>query len=266
MKNIKLLTILIPSHNRGLQLIKFINKFYFFKNKIDLVIVNDGSNHSIFYKKVGLLCKKHSFTKYFELNKNYGQSYATNYGLSKVLTKFVWLLDDDDQISKNTLMKILYILKTNPNINALLLPMSIFSKGKKIKTVYPKYEDHLFKNLRNKAQKVNTSCSIFNKNKLIKIGGLDPKLMGGTDTDLFLRFSKKFEFRIAHVFPVRVNVDTSNKTYNFMIQQKSKIYFIKKNWKIISFKRKLYYLSSFIMFFPLLIKLQLTFKQLKKNG
>ncbi len=266
MKNVKSLSILIPSYNRGLQLIRLINKFNFLKEKIDIIIVNDGSNHSMFYKKVNLLCKKHSFAKYFELNKNFGQSYATNYGLSKVLTKFVWLLDDDDQISKNTLMKILYILKTNPNINALLLPMSIFLGGKKIKTIYPKYKDHLYENLRNKAQTVNTSCSIFNKNKLIKIGGLDPKLMGGTDTDIFLRFSKKFTFRIAHVYPVRVNVDKSNKTYNFLLQQKSKIYFIKKNWKIISFKRKLYYLCSFIMFFPLLIKFQLIIKQLKNNG
>ena len=266
MKNIKLLTILIPTYNRGLKLIKLINSFYLLRNKIDLIIVNDGSNRSIFYKKIDLLCKKYLFTKYFKLDKNYGQSYATNFGLSKVLTKYVWLLDDDDQISKITLLKILYILKSTPNINALLLPMSIYLKDRKIKTIHPKYKDHLFENLINKPQAVNTSCSIFDKNKLIKIGGLDPKLMGGTDTDLFLRFSKKFRFRIANVFPVRVNVETSNKTYNFMLQQKSKIYFIKKNWNLISFKRKLYYLGSFILFFPLLIKLQLIFKRLKKNG
>ena len=266
MKSNKLVSIIIPTFNRGTKLLNLINKFYYLRNKVEIIIINDGSQNSAGYDKIENKYRICDFITYLKLKKNFGQSYATNLGISKANTKYVWLLDDDDFIPKNTFYKVLNILKINPNIDAMLLPMSVHSNKKRVKTIHPNYQDHLYESLKKKQQSVNTSCSIFKKKILIKVGGLDSKLLGGTDTDLFLRVSKKFKFVIAKVDPVIVNINKNNKTFNFFLQQRSKIYFIKKNWNIISFKRKIYYLTSFLLFFPLLIKVKFFYRQLKKYG
>ena len=115
--------------------------------------------------------------------------------------------------------------------------------------------------LRNQQQKVSTSCAIFKTIKINKIKGWDEKLFGGTDTDLFLRFSKKNNFEILKVKPIIVNFAAPGRVTNkFLRQQKAKIYFLIKHWRILTLKRKFYYIISFALCFPLLNKVKFKLK------
>ena len=105
--------------------------------------------------------------------------------------------------------------------------------------------------MKNQQQKVSTSCAIFNTKKINQIGW-DEKLFGGTDTDLFLRFSKK-NFEILNTNPIIVNFAAPGRVTNkFFRQQKAKLYFLMKHWQILTLKRKFYYIISFILCFPLI--------------
>ena len=252
MQNLKkLITIVIPTINRSLFVKKILSEIKYFNKKLDIIIVDDHSKKNesdILFK----FSRNFKNVKYFRLIKNRGQSYACNFGLKISNTKYIWFFDDDDFLSRKTLSKVITFLSKN-NPDGILLPMKQIYKNKVINFVNPTSKDHLFNKLRNQQQRVSTSCAIFNTKKILKINGWDEKLFGGTDTDLFLRFSKNNIFDVLKTNPVIVNFSVSNRVTNkFLRQQKAKIFFLKKHWKILTLKRRIYYIISFILCFSLL--------------
>ena len=247
----KILTIIIPTRNRFSFLKKIILEIKNFTNTIDIIIVDDHSDKSEKIKLENFLYKLPKI-KFFKFKQNRGQSYACNFGLKKSSTNYVWFFDDDDFLKKEILSKIIkYLNKNNPD--GILLPMRQVYKTKPFNFVIPKKEDHKFDILKNQQQKVSTSCAIFNTKKIKQIKGWDEKLFGGTDTDLFLRFSKKNNFEILNTNPIIVNFAAPGRVTNkFFRQQKAKLYFLIKHWQILTLKRKFYYIISFILCFPLI--------------
>ena len=77
----KIITVIIPIYNRTIN-IKLLKNLCYFKKKIEIFFIDDGSNKLILNKNKNIL-KNFKFVKYFKLNKNFGQSYACNYGLKK---------------------------------------------------------------------------------------------------------------------------------------------------------------------------------------
>ncbi len=258
----KIITVIIPTYNRKLNF-NLISKFYKFKKKIELIIVDDGSNQlieSFNSKKI----KKYLEFKYLHYHKNRGQSFACNSGIKITNTKYVWFFDDDDNISIKTLDKILFSLKKN--FDGLLLPMKQVYKNKLINLVYPSIRSHTFDDLRDNGQLVSTSCAIFKTKIIKKIKGWDIKLFGGTDTDLFLRFSKYGNFSFIDTNPVIINISKPNRLTNKVFrQQLAKIYFLKKHWKILTIKRILYYLITGLFFYPLFYGIRNKMKYLSKK-
>ena len=125
------------------------------------------------------------------------------------------------------------------------------------KTINPSVRPHSFQDLRNNGQLVNTSCAIFRTSIIKKINGWDNDLYGGTDTDLFLRFSKHGKFSFLKTSPIKVNVAVSNRLTNKVFrQQKAKVYFLLKHWNVLTVKRKFYYILSLFFFLPLFYTLK----------
>ena len=243
-KNKKILTIIIPTRNRFLFVKKILNENRNQIKYIDIILIDDFSQISE-SNRLNRYYKSFKNVKYFKFNKNRGQSYACNFGLKKSKTNYVWFFDDDDFLYKKTLIKVIFHLKKK-NFDAVLLPMKQIYKNKLINFIEPLKSQHTFKYLVNSPQKVSTSCAIFNRKKILKIGGWDEKLFGGTDTDLFLRFSKIYSFSTIKTKPISVNFAAPNRvTNNFYRQQKAKLYLLNKHWKILTLKRKMYYIISF---------------------
>ncbi len=263
MKN-KILTIVIPTKDRFSYIKKIITEISKLLNFIDVIIINDCSN-KLESNKLENFLKDFEKIKYFRFKKNKGQSKACNYGLKKSKSKYIWFFDDDDFVYKITLKEItLYLSKNNPD--GILLPMKQIYKKKMIKFLRPKFDEHKYEFLRNSQQKVSTSCAIFKKKNILKIQGWDENLFGGTDTDLFLRFSKNNIFEIVNTKPIIVNFAAPNRvTNNFFRQQKAKLYFLNKHWKILTLKRKIYYIISFILCFPLINNLKSKLRVIYNN-
>ncbi len=260
-KNKKIITIIIPTRNRVIYIKKIVSEIEKLKKNIDIIIIDD---FSVKYQRIELsnFIKKKKFIKLFLLNNNRGQSYACNYGLSYAKTKYVWFFDDDDHLKKKTLLKVINYLKFF-SVDGLLIPMKRIYKNKILNYTMPNKKDHTFTSLKNSPQKVSTSCAIFKLDKIKKIKGWDEKLLGGTDTDLFLRFAEKNKFSILKTFPVIVNFSAPDRVTNkFFRQQKAKIYFLNKHWSILTLKRRIYYIISFILCFPILNNLKSKLKLL----
>ena len=265
MQNLKkLITIVIPTINRSIYVKKILSEIQYFNKELDIIIVDDYSK-SIESDILIKFSRNFKNVKYLRLITNRGQSYACNLGLKFSKTKYIWFFDDDDFLSRKTLSKVIRFLSKN-NPDGILLPMKQIYKNKVINLVNPTSKDHLFKQLRNQQQKVSTSCAIFNKKKILKINGWDEKLFGGTDTDLFLRFSKNNIFDVLKTNPVIVNFSASNRVTNkFLRQQKAKIFFLKKHWKILTLRRRIYYIASFILCFSLLNSIKSRLKLIYYN-
>ncbi len=260
----KILTFIIPTRNRFESLSRIIGEI---KNlNIDIIIVDDNSNLNN-KKKNYLLSKKLKKIKYFYLKKNFGQSFALNIGVKHCKTRYVWFFDDDDFINKTSVLNVIDFLLKN-KIEGLLIPMYIVYKNHILDKIFPKVKEHKFKKLINGQQKVSTSCSIFQLKIIKKIGGWDENLASGTDTDIFLRFSKKYNFSVFNKAFVNVNYSASNRVTNNLIKQLiGKIQILIKHGHILSFRRIFYYIFTLVTFYPLFynIKQNLKLVQLKKN-
>jgi glycosyltransferase involved in cell wall biosynthesis len=247
----KILSIIMPTYNREKLFIKTVLNFQKYKKFINIIIIEDGSDVNT-VKKNRSAIKKFKNIKYFLLKKNSGQSYACNFGLKNCFTDYVWFFDDDDYVSKKSLKYILYNIRKNKN-HSYLLPMSKVYNDIILEKIDPSIRKHDFDDLRNNGQLVNTSCAIFKTSHIKKIKGWDENLYGGTDTDLFLRFSKYNNFAFLNTDPVQVNISVGNRLTNKLFrQQTAKIYFLKKHWGILTIKRKFYYILNLFLLAPLI--------------
>lgn len=243
-----LLTIIIPTKNRAGSLKKIISTLSKIK-EINIIVIDDGSNFENNDTNKRYLLKTPNI-KYHHFKESYGQSYACNKGLKLTNSDYVWFFDDDDFVSEISVRAVLKLVK-NRNIQGLLLPMKIIFNNFTFKITYPSNKSHDFDNLRSKGQLVNTSCAVFKTSIIRDINGWDNSLFSGTDTDLFLRFSRVASFTCIKTYPVEVNFSNSDKvTFSFFRSQKGKIDFLYKHWKILTFNRRLYYFISFLLFFP----------------
>jgi len=247
--NEKIITVIIPTYNRKIKIQTIVN-FLKYNNFIKILIVEDGSvegvrNHN------NRLIKKHPNISYFSYKKNKGQSFACNLGLKYTTTKYVWFFDDDDLVCCNSIKKIIKEIQLTKG-DGYLLPMQQTYNGIVVNKAIPSFRPHSFNDLRSNGQLVSTSCSIFKTNLIKKIKGWDEHLYGGTDTDLFLRFSKIGRFRFVDCNAVVVDISHPGRLTNKVFRQlKAKINFLKKHWNDLSYKRRFYYVYSMFMLLPL---------------
>ena len=213
------------------------------------------------------MVKKYSTISYFFYKKNKGQSYACNIGLKYTTTSYVWFFDDDDLVCCNSIDKIIKEVQLKKG-DGYLLPMHQIYNGIVVNKGIPSSRPHSFNDLRNYGQLVSTSCSIFKTNLIKKIKGWDENLYGGTDTDLFLRFSKIGRFRFIKCNAVMVDISQPGRLTNKVFRQLgAKINFLKKHWNDLSYKRRIYYIYSMFLLLPLFygIKNHIKYLYIKKN-
>ena len=90
-------------------------------NKIELVIVNDNSSDKT--KKIcTTLTKKNKNIKLINLKKNCGVSVARNIGINASKGKYLFFLDSDDLLIKNTLKKISRLINASYNKDLAFFP------------------------------------------------------------------------------------------------------------------------------------------------
>lgn len=108
------ISIITPSHNRPENLLRAINSVLNQNyNNWELIIINDSPDYN--YKIVEDFLEKNKDTriKYFKNNTNKGVNYSRNFGIDNLAidSDFVFFLDDDDQLTLDSLSIQLEIVK-----------------------------------------------------------------------------------------------------------------------------------------------------------
>jgi len=196
-KNI-VVSIIIPCYNSESHLNRCIASILTSSYKeFELLIVNDGSTDNT--KKVISKFKKENRIKIINLNNNIGPARARNIGVKKSTGKYLFFLDIDTEIFKDTLYKVVSFLNKNEHIGALS-PMVLNKNLKTIDAVghyltpfgFP-YEIGVGSFIKQYSkQKIifgaKTAALVVPRAVFQKIGGFDRDyLIYGEDTDLCWR-------------------------------------------------------------------------------
>ena len=102
-----------------------LNQTLSFKDYIQVILVNDGSNDN-----TEEICQKY-LNQYPEniiyiCQKNQGQAVARNNGLKCATGEYINFLDSDDKFSLNTFEEVLNFFKNNNEVNFASIPMHFF--------------------------------------------------------------------------------------------------------------------------------------------
>nr|WP_315220609.1 glycosyltransferase family 2 protein [uncultured Flavobacterium sp.] len=154
----------------------------------EIIVVNDGSTDKSEEK---LLQIKDERIRYF-YKKNEGVSTARNYGIEKAKAHYIAFLDADDYWFPDFLNVFFEKINAFPQQKIFAGAIEIQMAKKIFKAKYSLKETGDFE-LTNyfKASKkqsvIWTSCAVFHKSIFDEIGGFDPKIRSGQDTDLWIR-------------------------------------------------------------------------------
>lgn len=206
------LSILIPVYNGE----DFIAKSYqsIINQSLDSInyeivyIENNSTDNTVSILK-DLQRKDPTVKVYFQTNQ--GEAYARNLGVEKALGKYIYQLDVDDEIFPGALQRLIHVLDTRPEIEAVF--------GKTFKSHYsiadsvmPTDETHevilketpywgllWFKSLLNVA---GVPCFLYRKEVFKKVGKYQEELKVGTDTgfDVRLGMTCKLAFIDTYIF------------------------------------------------------------------
>jgi glycosyltransferase involved in cell wall biosynthesis len=265
------ISIIIPTKDRPQFLNSALKPFRNFLSDIEIIVIDDGSqsDNAALNKQA---CNILSNCYYQCIQKSRGAARARNLGLSLSRGKWIWFVDDDDIVPIKAIEKVLHIINQEKSHDeVLLLPMTQVSDTFIVNKVYPTQERNNFNSYRHKGHEVNTSCAVFLQKILIESEGWDDSLVAGQDTDLFLRISRIAHLTCLETDPVVVNIGHAKRTTrNVVKQQIGKLQFLKKHWSILTSRRKLYYLGTFLLcipcFYGLKLKMHRVIKQLSNGG
>jgi glycosyltransferase involved in cell wall biosynthesis len=250
----KKISIIIPTRNRQKFLKNVLDPFSGFGEEIELIVIDDASSSEVASLNKNI-CSHLSNCQYVYLSNPNGAAAARNYGLGISTGEYVWFVDDDDFIPAKAVEDVLKVIGCQPlPSQVILLPMTVMSKNVVIKEIVPYKERNTFAKYRDIGHQVATSAALFLKTLILELGGWDASLSAGQDTDLFLRVVLRTEdFKCLETEPVIQNIGHSKRITRSIIRQEiGKIQFLKKHWKILSFRRLLYYIVTFIIVAPLL--------------
>lgn len=142
------------------------------EQNFEWLIVYDGKND-----KCREQVKNYRNTKYFELDKRYGNwgNYARDFGLNKAIGKYIVFIDQDNIIFENYLSILVNALDCDEKINFSLCPIYISWEGGD-NILHPYLERY----------RINTLCFMIRK-RLLSISGWWSRLNGNGDEYFILK-------------------------------------------------------------------------------
>lgn len=257
-----LLSIIIPTKNRTGFLKNSLNNLNDKNSSLnyELIVVDDGSSEENSINNENI-CGLVSNCRYFRNVTSLGAPRSRNFGFSVSKGQYIWFLDDDDLVTIATLEKVISYLRSllkNNSVKMFLLPFQIKSSKEFSEIVLPRKEENNFDYYRKRGSHINTSCAIFHRDIISDVHGWDEKLKTGQDTDLFLRVSRVYQINIIDSDPVTIFQEHSDRLGKKVFKQQiGKIQFLKKHWKILSFKRRFYYISTLLLWIPFFRKFRM---------
>lgn len=255
------LSVVIPTKNRPEMLKRALRSFRDATTDVEIIVVDDGSTPELASENQAA-CNDVLGCLYVRFFRSRGAPVARNHGLNLSHSNYVWFLDDDDYATPRTVQAVLqHVQAPGTNGEVVLLPRSRVFEGKPILLDTPIEESDKFERYRRFGNEVNTSCAVFPREVLSRIGGWEESLRALQDTDLFLRVAQVATFTCLKTDPVCVDVGHPERiTFSFRDSQWGKLQFLRKHWRVLPLGRILRYLASIVFCAPLTRRLRLQWK------
>lgn len=245
------LSVVIPTRNRGDFLRRCLAAYrdHAGDPRLEVIVVDDGSSPEA-ARQNEEICRQVPNCQYLHRAQSQGAPSARNLGMRVSHGDFIWFMDDDDYTSSKAVEDILRAVEQVRCDNCMiLLPMTIMAGNIVLKEVMPVADHFRFEWLRRVGQRVNTSCAVFARAILDRVGGWDERLLSGQDTDLFLRASREGTWLVVDTDAVVVEWQHPARiTRSVYRQQIGKIQFLCKHWRNLSVVRTLRYILSLLCF------------------
>jgi teichuronic acid biosynthesis glycosyltransferase TuaG len=189
-------TIVIPVFNQekfiALAIESALNQTY---GNCSIIVVDDGSTDGT----PAILQKYEKCVRLVRQEKNYGTSIAWNTAIDIAESDYLIGLDSDDELLPNTVMELMMALEINPNADIIYSDYEfIDSSGRCIELVrnpnpFNPVEQLTF--LHDHLGEMNNflpfgHVRLYSRNKLLEVGGYDPKFLYAEDYDLTLRLAE----------------------------------------------------------------------------
>ncbi len=97
------LSIIVPFYNSSNFLANCLNSFKKINKETEIILINDGSSDNPDKIINAFKRNKNYNIKYISLKYNRGVSYCRNLGIKKAKGKYVYFIDSDDELYKNSL-------------------------------------------------------------------------------------------------------------------------------------------------------------------
>lgn len=182
-------------------------------DNLEIIIIDDHSTDGT----KEYINKKYPFITYIYQDKNQGPSVARNLGIKKAKNDFVIIMDDDETLIDNSLVKISTCLRANNELN---FPVFNFLRS----NAKLDFDDHLkvvsFEDL------VNENISgdflhVINKNLFLKNGYSFPPYHIGAESLLWYRIALDYGIPIFNIEVCYVHTDAENRLTNYENQIKN---------------------------------------------
>lgn len=206
-------SIVIVNYNTGKYLedaIKsIINQDY---PKLQLIIIDGGSTDN----SIEIIKNYENYIDYWISEKDKGQSDAFNKGFSKAKNEWLFWLNADDFLLKDSLHKlnkrICKALQKDSSLKWFCFDSIMTDKyGNGIVAYYgPQYNKFFMKKL---GPQIHSATSIFHKDLFYQSKGFDIKLNWSMDLDLWIQFHKlKYKYKTIHEFCYATRINEGSKT------------------------------------------------------
>ncbi|MBI2652294.1 glycosyltransferase family 2 protein [Candidatus Woesearchaeota archaeon] len=228
LKNCPLVSIVIPAHNEEKNIITTLTsliKLAYPKNKLDVIVVNDGSHDNTKNLVEEFIAKNKGFNIKLINKKNEGKGAALNDGLAISKGEFFICLDADSIVTSDALQKILPHF-TEDNI-AVVLPLLKVDRPKNLwqRMQWLEYIVNMFyKKLMSRLNCVHVApgpFSVYRTDIIRKIGGFDEDNIT-EDLEITLRIQSK-NYRIVQLLDAEV-FTIAPKTFKELYKQRNRWY------------------------------------------
>ena len=242
-------SVIIPTRNRADYLRRALGAFQESPDGLEVIVVDDKSRIRDAEQNRDL-CESLPGARLLVLVKPEGAAAARNHGLAASRAEYVWFVDDDDYVSRQTIHDVLASVRQDERRDhVILLPRDVVYGDVHLRRDVPVEEARKFERYRAFGAEVTTSCVLFPRKLLEELGGWDVTLRATEDTDLLLRASQLAPFRCLRTGAVVVDVGAAGRISTSLVRaQVGKVQFLRKHWRILAWRRKVHFILSVFLF------------------
>lgn len=191
-----LVSVIVPTYGRNDLLKRAISSIQLQTcvKDLEIIIVDDNMPDSEHRKNNLLLMKEYTNIKYIQHETNKGGCAARNTGIKNAKGKYLGFLDDDDVWNENFVEKHLEKFKLKQNIFLVYCNFYLNRNSISEKVIFNNKSGMIFSELLNGWCPASTSLFLIKKECFEKHGYFDENLKSFQDYDLWLNFSRFYEF------------------------------------------------------------------------